>query len=109
VVFPSGELGLALENCKVHPETDWNLLLAYNEVRDIADQAADAPYRDEYCCGVISRMFLASNLEATAAAMGALLKMSSGLKRIRLRPLDCRLKRNTSPLVLSGIPSRSRT
>src|SRR5207247_5168201 len=52
-----------------------SLLLADGKVRNIADQAADAPYRDEYCCAVlVNGTFLARNPKATAAATRALLK-----------------------------------
>jgi NitT/TauT family transport system substrate-binding protein len=51
------------------------MLVAQGKVRNIADQAADAPYRDEYCCAVLANgKFLARNPKATAAATRALLK-----------------------------------
>jgi NitT/TauT family transport system substrate-binding protein len=51
------------------------LLLAQGKVRNIADQATDAPYSDEYCCAVlVNGKFLARNPKATAGATRALLK-----------------------------------
>ncbi len=51
------------------------LLVAGGKVKNIADQAKDAPYKDEYCCEVIvSGKFLAANPKAAAAATRALLK-----------------------------------
>src|SRR2546430_3076595 len=56
-VFPAGELGLAIEKGEVdavaNAEPIGSLLLAENKVRNIADQAIDAPYSEEYCCEVI--------------------------------------------------------
>ena len=56
-VFPAGELGLALDKGEVDAIADsepiGTLLLAEGKVRNIADQAKDAPYKDEYCCAVI--------------------------------------------------------
>src|SRR3989475_2023536 len=79
LVFPAGELGLAIDKGEVDAVADsepiGSLLLAQGKVRNIADQAADAPYRDEYCCAVlVSGKFLARNPKATAAATRALLK-----------------------------------
>ena len=56
-VFPAGELGLALEKGEVDAVADsepiGSLLLADGKVRNVADQAKDMPYKDEYCCAVI--------------------------------------------------------
>jgi len=78
-VFPAGELGLAIEKGEVDAVADsepiGSLLLAEGKVRNVADQATDAPYKDEYCCAVIvNGKFLAANPKATAAATRALLK-----------------------------------
>ena len=78
-VFPAGELGLALEKGEVDAVADsepiGSLLLADGKVRNVADQAKDAPYKDEYCCAVIvNGKFLAKNPKAAAAATRALLK-----------------------------------
>jgi len=74
-----GELGLALDKGEVDAVADsepiGSLLLAQGKVKNVADQAKDAPYKDEYCCAVIvSGKFLAANPKAAAAATRALLK-----------------------------------
>src|SRR5437879_5671564 len=78
-VFPAGELGLALEKGEVDAVADsepiGTMLLADGKVRNVADQAKDMPYKDEYCCAVIvNGKFLAKNPKAAAAATRALLK-----------------------------------
>jgi NitT/TauT family transport system substrate-binding protein len=78
-VFPAGELGLALDKGEVdavaNAEPIGSLLLADGKVRNIADQATDEKYRDEYCCAVIvNGKFLARDPKAAAAATRALLK-----------------------------------
>ena len=79
LVFPAGELGLALDKGDVdavaNSEPIGSMLLAASKVRNIADQATDAPYKDEYCCAVIvNGKYLAKNPKAAAAATRALLK-----------------------------------
>jgi NitT/TauT family transport system substrate-binding protein len=79
IVYPAGELGLALDKGDVDAVADsepiGSLLLSQGKVRNVADQAADAPYNDEYCCAVlVNGKFLARNPKATAAATRALLK-----------------------------------
>src|SRR6266704_1070964 len=79
VVFPAGELGLALDKGEVDAVADYepigSMLLAQGKVRNIADQAADLPYSNEYCCAVlVNGKFLARNPRASAAATRALLK-----------------------------------
>ncbi|MEA3211019.1 MAG: sulfonate transport system substrate-binding protein [Chthoniobacter sp.] len=78
-VFPAGELGLALEKGEVDAVADsepiGSLLLAQGLVRNVADQAKDVPYKDEYCCAVIANgKWLSANPKAAAAATRALLK-----------------------------------
>jgi len=78
-VFPAGDLGLALDRGLVDAVADsepiGSLLLADGKVRNISDQAADPPYKDEYCCAVlVNGKFLAKNPKAAAAATRALLK-----------------------------------
>jgi len=78
-VFPAGDLGLALDKGLVDAVADsepiGSLLLADGKVRNVADQAADPPYRDEYCCAVlVNGQFLRRNPKAAAAATRALLK-----------------------------------
>ncbi len=79
LVFPAGELGLALDKGEVDAVADsepiGSMLLAQGKVRNVADQAADMPYSDEYCCAVlVNGKFLTRNPKATAAATRALLK-----------------------------------
>jgi NitT/TauT family transport system substrate-binding protein len=78
-VFPAGELGLALDKGEVDAVADsepiGSLLLAEGKVVNVADQAKDPPYKDEYCCAVIvNGKFLKANPEAAAGATRALLK-----------------------------------
>ncbi|MDB6171996.1 MAG: cmpC [Chthoniobacteraceae bacterium] len=87
-VFPAGELGLALEKGEIDAIADsepiGTLLLADGKVRNIADQAKDAPYKDEYCCAVIvNGKYLTKNPLAAAAATRALLK---GAKWVEANP-----------------------
>ena len=79
LVFPAGELGLALDKGEVDAVADsepiGSMLLAQGRVRNVADQAADLPYSNEYCCAVLANgKFLARNPKACAAATRALLK-----------------------------------
>jgi NitT/TauT family transport system substrate-binding protein len=79
LVFPAGELGLALDKGEVdaiaNSEPIGSMLVAQGKVRNIADQAVDMPYADEYCCAVIvNGKFLKRNPKASAAATRALLK-----------------------------------
>jgi len=79
LVFPAGELGLALDKGEVDAVADsepiGSMLVAQGKVRNVADQAVDFPYADEYCCAVIvNGKFLARNPKASAAATRALLK-----------------------------------
>jgi NitT/TauT family transport system substrate-binding protein len=88
IVYPAGELGLALDKGDVdavaNSEPIGSLLLSDGKVRNIADQATDAPYVDEYCCGVlVNGKFLAKNPKASAAATRALLK---GAKWVETNP-----------------------
>lgn len=78
-VYPAGELGLALEKGEIdavaNSEPIGTMLLAQGIVRNIADQAKDAPYKDEYCCAVIANgKWLEANPKVAAAATRALLK-----------------------------------
>ena len=78
-VYPAGELGLALDRglCDAVADSEpiGSLLLADGKVRNIADQAKDAPYKDEYCCAVlVNGKFFEKNPKASAAATRALLK-----------------------------------
>jgi len=79
LVFPAGELGLALDKGEVdavaNSEPIGSLLLATGKVKTIADLAKDAPYKDEYCCAVlVNGKFLSREPKTAAAATRALLK-----------------------------------
>ena len=79
IVYPAGELGLALEKGEVDAIADsepiGSMLVAQGKVRNIADQATDYPYSEEYCCAVLANgKFIERNPKATAAATRALLK-----------------------------------
>jgi len=79
LVFPAGELGLALDKGEVDGRggfrTDRQHVSGAGKVWNVADQAADMPYADEYCCAVLtSGKFPRKNPKATAAATRALLK-----------------------------------
>ena len=81
-VFPAGELGLALQKGDVDAVADsepiGTLLTADGKVRNVADQATEAPYSDEYCCAVLANgKFVAANPKAAAAATRALLKAAA--------------------------------
>ena len=87
-VFPAGELGLALDKGEVdavaNAEPIGSLLLAQGKVHNVADQATDMPYKDEYCCAVIvNGKYLAANQKAVAGATRALLK---GAKWVEANP-----------------------
>src|SRR5260370_42127821 len=78
-VCPAGELGLALDKGEIDAVADsepiGSLLVAEGKVKNVADQAQDAPYKDEYCCAVIvNGKFLKANPRAAAAGTRALLK-----------------------------------
>src|SRR6202045_1705573 len=87
-VFPAGELGLALDKGEVDAVADsepiGSLLLADGKVRNVADQATDMPYKDEYCCAVIvNGKYLTAHPKESAAATRALLK---GAKWVEANP-----------------------
>ena len=78
-VYPAGELGLALERGLVDAvatsEPVGSLLQDSGKVRNVVDQATDAPYKDEYCCAVlVNGKFLSKHPQAAAAATRAILK-----------------------------------
>lgn len=87
-VYPAAELELALNKGEVDAigtsEPIGTLLLAKGVVKNLADQAKDAPYKDEYCCAVIvNGKFLSANQAKAAAATRALLK---GAKWVEANP-----------------------
>lgn len=88
-VFPAGELGLALERGEVDAIADsepiGTLLIAGGKVKNLADQAKDEPYSDEYCCAVIANgKYLSKNPRAVAGATRAMLK---GAKWVQANPV----------------------
>ncbi|MCW1913047.1 ABC transporter substrate-binding protein [Luteolibacter sp. GHJ8] len=87
-VFPSSELGLALEKGEVdaiaNSEPIGLLLLADKKVQNISDQTLDEPYASEYCCGVIvNGKYAEANPDATAAVTKAIMK---GAKWVETNP-----------------------
>lgn len=73
---------LALENGQVDAVADsepiGSILLGQGVVRTIADQAADPPYRDEYCCAtVVSGQYARRDPSGAAKVTRALLKGAS--------------------------------
>src|SRR5262249_16736012 len=87
-VFQPGELGLALENGQVDAvatsDPIGTILLGKGQVRTLADQAEDAPYKDEYCCAaVVSGKLARDNPAAAAKVTRALLK---GAKWVQENP-----------------------
>lgn len=87
-IFPSAELGLALEKGEVdaiaNAEPIGTMLLGEKKVKTIADQAVDAPYAGEYCCAVLMNgKYVANNAAASAAATKAVLK---GAKWVETNP-----------------------
>jgi NitT/TauT family transport system substrate-binding protein len=87
-VFPAGELGLAIDKGEIDAVADsepiGSLLIAEGKVRNIADQIADEPYKDEYCCEVIANgKWVDANPDVAARATRALLK---GAKWVETNP-----------------------
>ncbi len=86
--FPAGELGLALKKGEVDAvatsEPIGTMLLADGTVKNVADQAKDAPYKDEYCCAVVANgKWASANEKVCAAATRAILK---GAKWVQTNP-----------------------
>jgi len=95
LVYPAGELGLAIDKGEVDAVADsepiGSLLIAQGKVRNIADQAADFPYRDEYCCAVlVNGKFLARNPRPPPPQRALCLRRPNGWKPIRPRRQNCR-------------------
>jgi NitT/TauT family transport system substrate-binding protein len=87
-VYPAGELGLALQKGDVDAVADsepiGTLLTSDGKVRNVADQATEEPYSDEYCCAVLAwGKFVEKNPKAAAAATRALLR---GAKWVETNP-----------------------
>jgi NitT/TauT family transport system substrate-binding protein len=55
--YPPAELAIALDKGEIDAlatsDPIGSLLMAQGKVRNLVDQAVDAPYRDEYCCVVV--------------------------------------------------------
>jgi NitT/TauT family transport system substrate-binding protein len=87
-VFPSGELGLALDKGAVdavcNSEPIGSLLLSQGKVHTIADLGVDLPYKDEYCCSLmLNSKYVTTNNEACAATVRGILK---GAKWVEKNP-----------------------
>jgi NitT/TauT family transport system substrate-binding protein len=87
-VFPVGELGLAIDKGEVdavaNAEPIGSLLLAKGTVHNVADQATQEPYSNEYCCEVVvNGKWMAAHPKAAAAATRALLR---GAKWVQTNP-----------------------
>ncbi|MDD5350675.1 MAG: ABC transporter substrate-binding protein [Chthoniobacteraceae bacterium] len=71
--FPVAELKLALEKGQVDAialaDPIAEILLTEGNVRSIVDQATDAPYKDEYCCVIVTSGKLIKNDPKTAAGI----------------------------------------
>jgi NitT/TauT family transport system substrate-binding protein len=79
VAYPPTELGLALSQGKIDAlatsDPIGTILLGQKQVKTIADQAEDEPYKDEYCCAaVVSGKLARENPAAAAKVTRALLK-----------------------------------
>jgi NitT/TauT family transport system substrate-binding protein len=83
--FPPGALGLALDQGKVDAvatsDPIGTMLLKQGKVRNVVDQAVDAPYKEEYCCVVVCNgKFLQRDPAAAAKATRAILKAAKWVK-----------------------------
>jgi NitT/TauT family transport system substrate-binding protein len=77
--YPPGELELALSKGEIQAvataDPIGNILLGRGVVKTLADQAVDAPYKDEYCCAaVVSGKLARENPAAAAKVTRAMLK-----------------------------------
>ena len=87
--FPPANWGSRWKRAKVDAVADsepiGSMLLAQGKVRNVADQATDMPYKEEYCCAVIvnGKYLKSKNPKATAAAHARLLK---GAKWVETNP-----------------------
>lgn len=78
-VFPSGELGLAMQKGEVDAvatsEPVGSLLMAAGNIHNVADLGVDQPYADEYCCSImLNGKFADTNQKACGAVTRAILK-----------------------------------
>ncbi len=79
VPYEPAELGLALAQGKIDAlatsDPIGTILLGKKQVKTLADQAVDEPYKDEYCCAaVVSGKLARENPQAAAKVTRALLK-----------------------------------
>ena len=79
VAYDPGELGLALSQGKIDAlatsDPIGTILLGKKQVKTLADQAVDEPYKDEYCCAaVVSGKLFRENPKAAAKVTRAFLK-----------------------------------
>jgi NitT/TauT family transport system substrate-binding protein len=79
LAFPPDVLGKAVDDGRVDAiatsDPIGTILLGTGQVKTIADQATDPPYRDEYCCAaVVSGQLAARDPAAAAKVTRALLK-----------------------------------
>ena len=86
--FPPQEQALALDKGEIDAvatsEPIGTMLLKNDKVRNVVDQAVDAPYKDEYCCAVVVGGKFASRDPAAAAKVTrAILK---GAKWVQTNP-----------------------
>lgn len=84
--FPADVLGKAIEDGRVDAvatsDPIGTILVGKGLVRTIADQAADEPYRDEYCCAVVVSGKLArENPAAAAKVTRALIKAAKWVEQ----------------------------
>jgi NitT/TauT family transport system substrate-binding protein len=89
VAYPPAELELALKQGKVDAvatsDPIGTILIGKGLVKVLADQAADEPYKDEYCCAaVVSGKLAKENPRAAAQVTRALLK---GAKWVNENPI----------------------
>ena len=87
-VFPSGELGLALQKGEVDAvataEPIGSLLLAEGKVRNIADLGVDPHYATEYCCNLMVNGAFATGSHAKCG--GTVRAILKGAKWVQTNP-----------------------
>jgi NitT/TauT family transport system substrate-binding protein len=88
IPFPPDVLGKAIEDGRIDAmatsDPIGTILLGKGIVKTLADQAVDAPYKDEYCCAtVVSGKLARENPESAAKVTRAMLK---GAKWVQENP-----------------------
>jgi NitT/TauT family transport system substrate-binding protein len=99
IAYPPDVLGKALEDGKIDAlatsDPIGTILLGKNIVKTIADQAEDAPYKDEYCCAAVVSGKLAKNDPKTAAKVTrALLKASKWVEENPIAAANLSVEKN---------------